>query len=275
MVEICKDAITQAEITELLDFFHKEDDRVLRPPWKDFTVKRANHKDPDYPRIIHKIIMRLVDYKYVFSEDIIIMESSDYNSRLHVDNSPDRDKWGNIILIPLHVPQGGAETVFFKNHYTENKVMSTTIFTRGNHPNGGAAKDINGRAVWFNDMNDLKPYADRDGEFTINSSTFRMDEKLRRKIAARTHEHFGGGYFRDAVTDYTKLTGYDPAARLDPGVVQNFLAHFPPEDLEGLTLDQVVHWKLGDAYKFQRSVLHCGSSNSSAKIGLTILLDRR
>jgi len=275
MVEVHHDIITQDEIKTLLDFFHTEDSRVVRPPWKDFTVKRANHKDPDYPRIIHKIIMRLVDYKYVFSEDIIIMESSDYNSRLHVDNSPDRDKWGNIILIPLHIPEGGAETVFFNNHYTENKVMSTTIFTRGNHPNGGAVRNTDGRAVWFNDMSTLVPFMQQDGPFSIGSNGFLMDEKLRRKINARLHEHKGGGYFRDAVTDYSKLTNYDPAARLDPAIVERYLEHFPPEDLEGLTLDKVVHWKLGDAYKFERSVLHCGSSNSSKKIGLTILIDRR
>ena len=275
MVEIFKDAVSQDEIADLLTFFRQEDARVLRPPWKDFTVKRANHKDPDYPKIIHKIIMRLVDYKYVFSEDMIIMESSDYNSRLHVDNSPDRDKWGNIILIPLHIPEGGAETVFFKNHYMQNKVMSTTIFTKGNHPNGGAVRDMGGRAVWINDMHDLKTCMDADGEFTFNGSKFVMDEQFRKKIIARTHEHAGGGYFRNAVTDYAQLTSYDPAARIDPVVIQRYLEHFPPEDLEGLTLDKVVHWQLGDAYKFERSVLHCGSSNSSKKIGLTILLDRR
>jgi hypothetical protein len=52
----------------------------------------------------------------------------------------------------------------------------------------------------------------------------------------------------------------------------NYLAHLPYETVQGLSVKQVVPWKVGEALIFDSSLLHCGSYFKGIKKGLTILV---
>lgn len=273
MTKIYKNSVSQQEIDSLLDFYRKDDGRVTKLAHKDYKMKCAVPADADFPKVLYDIIGRFIDYEYEIDDEIIIMESGDYNSRLHVDNSPDKESWGAVILIPLYVPDSGAETIFFNNHYLEKIQHTTTIFSKCLYPNGGAMRNTAGKAIWFDDVSVLLPLIDEDGEITVAGNEFYIDERFRGRISVLANAEKGGTW-RKAVTDYSKLTGYDPNAVIDQEIVSRYLSHFHPSDLQGLSVDQIVHWKLGDAYVFERSVLHCGSSNSLGKIGLTIFINK-
>ena len=53
---------------------------------------------------------------------------------------------------------------------------------------------------------------------------------------------------------------------------RTYLKHLPYETVQGLSIKQVVPWRIGEALIFDSSLLHCGSYFSSIKKGLTILV---
>ena len=51
---------------------------------------------------------------------------------------------------------------------------------------------------------------------------------------------------------------------------KKFLNHEDINNLQGLTVEMIYKWKLGDLLVFDRTNLHCSSSNlSKKKIGFT------
>ena len=52
------------------------------------------------------------------------------------------------------------------------------------------------------------------------------------------------------------------------------MQHIDQESLNGLTLDKIVEWEIGDIYKWERSQIHCGSSRHSKKIGISIFTNK-
>lgn len=273
MVRIIQNAIRQDEIEELLRFFYVDDHYVCHHQWRDYRMKMLPYRHKDMPGSLKTIIDRIIDYPYQIKEDIILQEGSDFTSKLHVDSGPDKDHWGDAILIPIQVPAGDIGTVFFNNHLKGYK-NDNPIFTHGISPDSGAAWNTEGRAIFIRDMNDLKPFMDKDGIFQYQGNHYEMNDRLRRKILAKT-SNIKGGYYRNRTNDYKILTGFDKDCRIDDDFIQRWLVHHAAEDLQGLTVDKAVKWKLGEIIVFERTVLHCGSSTADGKIGITVIVDRK
>lgn len=75
----------------------------------------------------------------------------------------------------------------------------------------------------------------------------------------------------DAFTyEFDKLTNYKPDAKFDEKTHAELLAHIPIEYLHGLTLKQVVEWKLGDCFVSDSQQLHSGGLGQHRKVGITV-----
>ena len=58
----------------------------------------------------------------------------------------------------------------------------------------------------------------------------------------------------------------------DENIHKNYLNHEDINNLKGLEVDLIYKWKLGDLLIFDRTSLHCASSNlMNKKLGLTSL----
>lgn len=68
---------------------------------------------------------------------------------------------------------------------------------------------------------------------------------------------------------FSDLTNYDPDKSFDPLTQQQHIGHVSLENLHGLTLDQIVEWRLGSALVFDRTQLHCAGTGHAHKIWMT------
>ena len=63
---------------------------------------------------------------------------------------------------------------------------------------------------------------------------------------------------------YVELNNFDKE------IHANYLTHEDINNLKGLEVEMIFKWKLGDLLVFDRSNLHCSSSNiNSKKLGFT------
>ena len=53
---------------------------------------------------------------------------------------------------------------------------------------------------------------------------------------------------------------------------KSYLKHLPYETVQGLSIKEVVPWRIGEALIFDSTLLHCGSYFQGIKKGLTILV---
>lgn len=58
----------------------------------------------------------------------------------------------------------------------------------------------------------------------------------------------------------------------DVNMYKTYLKHLPYETVQGLSIKQIVPWKVGEVLIFDSSLLHCGSYFTGIKKGLTILV---
>jgi len=54
----------------------------------------------------------------------------------------------------------------------------------------------------------------------------------------------------------------------------NYLTHLPYETVQGLSIKEVVPWKVGQVLMFDSTLLHCSSNFTGIKKGLTILVSK-
>ena len=267
MVEICKDAITQSEVQQLRDWFRGKNGS-LPPEDRGYSkVKCYKPGDADFPDVILGILSKILDYEFVFDEEIHCMESLDFRVRLHVDNNADIDRWGHTVLIPLEV-EGVCETVFFDNYwpYAESQYFTRQIPDVFSCP----VLDIDGNWVLVKDIRKFLPLTSND-IVEADGKKFRNDETFQKWIISRSDKNWK----RDTTSAYEKITNYDPDSKFDLALRDKYLKHVPLEDLHGLTLGKIVEWKIGEIYKIDRTELHCGGSNHVRKLGLTIFINRK
>jgi len=88
------------------------------------------------------------------------------------------------------------------------------------------------------------------------STTFSIDPK---ELSAK-------GYNKRS-SEHLSIYGKKP---FDKDMHKKFLNHEDINNLQGLTVEMIYKWKLGDLLVFDRTNLHCSSSNlSKKKIGFT------
>lgn len=77
------------------------------------------------------------------------------------------------------------------------------------------------------------------------------------------------GRAQDLVSDYTDIVNINDQP-FDETMYYQYLDYLPLEDLHGLTVDTVVDWHVGDVISWDRTQLHCSSSQHHYKKYLTV-----
>lgn len=269
MVRIVDNALSGTEVSALLDWFHGISDGELPDDRGYYKVKNPSRNDSHFPQQLDEIISRFIDYDHDYDGSIWACQSMDWAIRLHADVGPDIEHWGNVILIPLHV-QSKAQTVFFDNHYigTEGGFFTKQDAT----PYSLSLKDCHGHWTFVRDIRLLDHLASKGNDLIrLHGRTFTNDDSFRKIIKSRLKIDFTA----DMITDYSCISNWQAGRAFDKDVWQQYVRHVPIEDLDGLVIDKIVKWKPGQAYVFDRSQLHCASSNHSSKIGITIWINRK
>ncbi len=70
--------------------------------------------------------------------------------------------------------------------------------------------------------------------------------------------------------EFEKLTNFKPEEKFDEKVHAELLSHISIENLHGLTLKQVVEWKIGDCFVADSQQLHSGGLGQRRKVGITV-----
>lgn len=72
-------------------------------------------------------------------------------------------------------------------------------------------------------------------------------------------------------SDYCEVKGVS-SSEFDIDLYKTYLKHLPYETVQGLSIKQIVPWRIGEVLIFDSTLLHCGSYFSGIKKGLTILV---
>ena len=75
-------------------------------------------------------------------------------------------------------------------------------------------------------------------------------------------------------TDYDKLEFYDKDAIFDTDIHKKFLKHIDYSQLNGLVLDTIYKWEIGDIVLYDRQQLHSSCYSESPKTGITVFTNR-
>lgn len=255
MVNVYKDIITDSDIASLLEYFRLVDDRTDSRP--DVVSKHPQWDKDQWPQdIIKRILDQVLDKEYQVEE--VIFNHSKISFGLHADSGVLDQPIYKAILIPLEVTANSG-TAFFNNHW----LFPSAKFTRQQfNPLDYTVFDLDNKPIKVN----LKEFLqNRD----LNLFPNYTDTYIKNLIDTRLNNT---GYTKtDVRTDqYEKIKGYDPKKTIDQKVYDQHLNHIAYDDLQGLSLDQIIPWVPGEAIVFDRTQLHCATSGHTSKTGITI-----
>ena len=267
MVDVYKNVIKQQETKLLLDWFLDE-----KEPFDergDVRSKKPTFSSSNWPKnILRNIIETVIDYPYE-AETILFLESRTGTINLHVDNNnKPKEKWGHNILIPLHV-EGSSDTIWFDNHCFENNVRLSKM-TQSTH--SYRLKDTNENWIMIDDIRVFLNFNLGD-IVEIQGGKYKITENFL-NLVKYLIEIRGKNGIQPRLTNYDKITNYTPNELFDIKIKNKYMQHIDQESLNGLTLDKIVEWEIGDIYKWERSQIHCGSSRHSKKIGISIFTNK-
>lgn len=262
-----KNVITTDNINILLDYFNVIDDRSdVRP---DVTSKHPRWNVDVWPQdVVKNILDDVLDYDYQVDE--VIFNQSEISFRLHADSGNTiKQRNGHAILIPLEI-HGNAHTVFFDNYWLKDstKFSKETIL-----PYSYNLKNKNGEWQMVNDVRILLLQCETEPETVYDFDiTEQFINDLHVVIDARNNNHITKTDGR--TYDYTDVVNYNKDKLFPKSIQQEFISHISLETLNGLEIEEIIEWKLGNCVVFPRTQLHCASSAHSKKIGITIFTSK-
>lgn len=258
MVNVYKDIITSNEIDSLLEYFRLVDDRTDSRP--DVVSKHPRWDKDHWPQdIVKRIIDQVLEEEYLVEE--VIFNHSKISFGLHADSGRPGQSIYKAILIPLEVTENSG-TAFFDNHWPFPSAKFTrqpfdplnyTVFDRDDNPVRVTLREF----LQNRDSNLFPTYTDAYIKDLIET---RLNNTGYTKTDARTDQ-------------YERILKYDPEKNIDQTVYDQYLNHIVYDDLQGLSLDQIVPWIPGEAIVFDRTQLHCATSGHRSKTGITIFTD--
>lgn len=265
MPQIYNNILTQAEINQLLDWFHQKDSLV--DDRLDVRSKAlVDWQNTDAPvNLLTKVLDTVLDQDY--EVEVALFYGSRISFRLHTDSGEDDGRllYKNV-LIPLQF-EGDATTVLFDNHYS------------GRHARFGREAlspfrySLPNRFGQFEDVEDVRVLLQQCQADPASVTNFEVSDNfissLEHIIQARSRTNARRP--DDYITDYSVVANYQSNLKFDPDVHARYLSHIPIENLHGLTLDQVVPWIPGQVFTWDRTQLHAAGSGHSYKIGITVL----
>lgn len=256
-------AISKENIKSLIDYFQIVDERSdVRP---DVISKHPRWDIDAWPQQpVKELLDKVLDYDYEVDE--VIFNESQISFRLHVDSgTSEEQRNGHAILIPLQI-QGEAHTVFFDNYWYGN---STKFSKETIKPFSYNLKNKKGEWQMVDDVRILLMACENEPEAIDD---FEIDEHfikdLHTIIAARSNQHITKTDGR--TYDYTDVVNYDQEHEFDNKIREKYISHLSQKTLNGLTIDKIAEWKIGDCIVFPRTQLHSASSSHDKKLGITI-----
>jgi hypothetical protein len=264
MVEVFDNVLDQNDINELLAWYYNGngdvDDRID-------VISKTPLPDKLWPEhIIKKVLDVVLDCPYKI-ESVIFFESR-ISFRLHTDSGDTLDQpIYNTVIIPLQI-KGKASTVVFDNYYYG---IDSRFSKKEISPFSYNLPDKNGKFIEVDDIRQLLTQCRADpGTITNFNVTTEFINKLEYIVRARS----GSKRIRGCVTDYNQISNYHPDTEFDSAIHNEHLLHIPIENLQGLTVEKVVPWKIGQVISFDRNQLHCAGSGHECKLGITIFTNR-
>lgn len=262
MFEI-KKVLDKKELEILIDYQNIIDDRSdVRP---DVITKHPRWNLDEWPQdIIDSVLRKTLKTGYVVDE--VIFNIFKISFKLHVDSgNTEKQRKGYAILLPLYT-KGKASTVFFDNYWNG---PSTKFSRSDNSPFQYQLPDKKNKFVLISDIRELYKQAinfpQTITEFEVNDSFIKNLEYL---IDARSNKKLGK--VDNRCYDYSQIVNYDEYKKFDEKIRKKYLNHIDPESLNGLTLDRIIDWKIGDGIVFNRNRIHSASSTHSEKSCITI-----
>ena len=257
--QVFENVLSKDAIQTLLDFYHQEDDYT--DDRKDVRSKALVWNQDCFPQgIIQTALDRILFDPY--DVEAVYFFDSKISFRLHTDSGNcDNDLVYRNVILPLLIDES-ATTVLFDNHYAG----PSTRFARSNiDPFRYNLLNRNNQFVWVDDIRHLlhqcKTCPDTITEFDVSD---RFIQDLEYIISTRYT-------LADRRTsDYSRITNLQESIAIDDSLYTQYLHHMPREDVNGLTVEYVYHWRVGGALTFPRSQLHCAGAGHKRKIGISI-----
>jgi hypothetical protein len=278
MAQQHKNVLNDAEIKILLDYLATDDDRTDHRP--DIRSKHPRWNTDQWPQaIIESALNKLTSGNYKVVD--VTFHDSKIGLKLHTDYGSTDTEQGMTCLFSLYA-EPVSQTVYFKNVYKENTDPNTGVFfTRVPWtPYSYSLENKHGKMVSIGDLRELLTQCisapETVTEFDVDDNFIKLIESTVHKRSlpylAKEIQDKTSGYQQPAprVNNYELLTHFDPQLQFDKKIHQEFLAHIPIEDLQGLTVESIIDWEPGAAIVHSRDQVHASSSQHSRKIFLTV-----
>lgn len=277
MVQVYENALSQDQVHQLVSYFRTEDDILDRRP--DVVSKCPPPYADSWPSdVVTDVLDRVLADAYVIEENLIHESWSRYN--LHTDSGRGADQQAlyKVVILVLEIdPDEPGGTVFFRNHFSG----PSSRFTRAVYkPYQYRLRDRHGELTVVEDIRKLLELATAGDQQILDR--FEVDESFIKQLQylievrdddqnAALRPHIAPRH--QWVSDYVSVSGCVDSD-FPEDIRQQYCAHIPQSDVQGLVFDQFVPWRVGQAIVFDRTQIHCAASSTKAKLGLTVFTNR-
>jgi len=261
-IEIHHNIVSESEIKILRDYLANGQGIFDRRP--GVTTRRPTQlgvpydNDTSWPmQLVIDIISRAfgssVDAWELEPGGVLFYDAKDCFT-LHVDSGDGQDTLYKNILIPLYT-EGGGSTVIFKNKWYGPRTRFARVLT------GPFSERLPRKDGQFQVVDDIRKLSDIS-DFDITEKD--LEELILKKSpnSAKPPE--------PRLSDYSQVEGYDPDLKFDEEFHQKWLSHIPIENLHGLTVKEVLEWKVGDVLVWDRHYIHSSGNDHQRKEGIAV-----
>jgi hypothetical protein len=213
-----------------------------------------------YKEQLFSILDKILDEPYEL-EKIYLYDKEKHNFSLHVDTGEDEipQRLYKNVLIPI---KGiGASTVIFENKWYHKRAL----FKKNSAKNEKITVSLNkisGENI-IDDVRKLTPLPPHCQQpyWKYGLTKEQVYELL---AFADIQEQ------RWIVGDYSEIEGYDPRLEINNEIYEKYLSSMTKDDFNGLTVDSIYDWNIGDVATWDRNQLHCGAGDNVNKKSLII-----
>lgn len=264
-VQVLKNAITPAEISQLVDYYSIGVNKDQRP---DHQSKDCPVDSDDWPKILtNNLLDRALGQHAGIERAFYLEKNHESYYHIHVDTYYDKpvEDVGNKhnILIPLEI-EGMCTTVFFDNYWSG----AMAKFTQKNISRFSYyLKDSDGEMGFIYDLNELLVNI-QTGNAVYGGHSWPTDSVFIKTIVDLIHIRSGNDN-RPIIKDYALIENFNNTP-FDRAVYDKYLSGMNYNDFHGLTLDQAVEWELGDIIVFNKTQLHTVGTTHKRKLHYTV-----
>lgn len=280
MVNYQDDVLTPSDIDELVKYLRLDDHRTDDRP--DFRTKHPRWDIDEWPQhIMQRALDRVIGPGYAVQE--IDLFESQTPLKLHADAHAAPNELYYAVLFPFYSNPVGY-TMFFDNYWRGSG--RAAHFSRSPH-NQWKQRIVNKHGNWTV-IHDLREFLRRCQEEPTSITEFDVTPEFVKNIETvvfKRSQPWAPPHERDSsclapteprFNDYAaQIINYDHMKIFPKDIWEKHLQHQDYEDFHGLTIDKIVENRPGRAIWWDRSQLHCATSNHKIKNGITVMTVRK